>query len=226
MPKIIKKRISKHEGSDEGLQDTVNDIRSRLKERQRALVIGFSAFLVVLIAAGGFYIYNKSQRDKATEFQREAYQLFYNESPTQSSVSGDNYRKALDLFSKSYDIKKRADVLLYIAYCKYELGNYDDAIKTLKELNDKFPDPRIMPLAYFKMAEAYLKKGDNTGALATLKDLASIKDGIFQDMALMESGKVLESQGKKEEAKSMFKDLVTKFPNSPLATEAKAKVEE
>jgi TolA-binding protein len=45
-------------------------------------------------------------------------------------------------------------------------------------------------------------------------------------MALMESGKVLESQGKKEEAKSMFKDLVTKFPNSPLATEAKAKVEE
>jgi TolA-binding protein len=45
-------------------------------------------------------------------------------------------------------------------------------------------------------------------------------------MALMESGKVLESQGKKEEAKAMFKDLVTKFPNSPLATEAKAKVEE
>ena len=226
MPKIIKKRISKHEGSDEGLQDTVNDIRDRLKERQRALVIGLAAFLVVLIAAGGFYIYNKSQRDKAAELQREAYQLFYNENATQPSVSGDNYRKALDLFTKSFDIRKRADVLLYIAYCKYELGNYDDAIKTLKELNNKFPDPRITPLAYLKMAEAYLKKGDSTDALATLKDLASIKDGIFQDMALMESGRVLESQGKKEEAKAVFKDLVTKFPNSPLAAEAKAKVGE
>ncbi len=226
MPKIIKKRISKHEGSDEALQDTVNDIRYRLKERQRALVIGLAAFLVVLIAAGGFYIYNKSQRDKAAELQREAYQLFYNENATQPSASGDNYRKALDLFTKSFDIRKRADVLLYIAYCKYELGNYDDAIKTLKELNDRFPDPRITPLGYLKMAEAYLKKGDNTDALATLKDLASIKDGIFQDMALMESGKILESQGKKEEAKAVFKDLVTKFPNSPLAAEAKAKVGE
>ncbi len=226
MPKIIKKRISKHEGPDEGFQDTVDDIRSRLKERQRVLVMGLAAFLVVLIAAGGFFVYNKSQRDKAAELQREAYQLFYNENPAQPSAGGDNYKKALDLYTKSYDIRKKADVLLYIAYCKYELGNYDDAIKTLKELNDKFPDPKIRPLAYFKLAEAFLKKGDSTGALATLKDLASIKDGLFQDMALMESGKVLESQGKKEESKAMYKELISKFPNSPLAAEAKAKVGE
>ena len=129
MPKVIKKRISKHESPDEGFQDTVNDIRSRLKERQRSLVMGLAAFLVVVIAVGGFFVYNKSQRDKAAELQHEAYRLFYNENLAELSEKGDNYKKALDLFTKSYDIKKKADVLLYIAYCKYELGNYDDAIK-------------------------------------------------------------------------------------------------
>ena len=76
------------------------------------------------------------------------------------------------------------------------------------------------------MAEAYLKKGDSAAALKTLKDLASIKDGVFHDMALMESGKILESQGKKEESKAMYKELISKFPNSALAAEAKTKVEE
>ncbi|MGO9378189.1 MAG: tetratricopeptide repeat protein [Dissulfurispiraceae bacterium] len=226
MPKVIKKRISKHENPGEGLQDTVDDIRSRLKERQRLLVMGFAAFLVVLIAVGGFVVYNKSQRDKAAELQREAYRLFYNDNSAELAGSGDNYRKALDLFTKSYDIKQKAYVLLYIAYCKYELGNYDDAIKTLKELNDKFPDPGITPLAYYKMAEAYLKKGDSANALTTLKDLASIKDGIFHDIALMESGKILDSQGKKEEAKAMYKELLSKFPNSSLAAEAKTRLGE
>src|SRR5512135_204305 len=116
MPKIIKKRISKHESPDEGFQETVDDIRSRLKERQRTLVIGLVGFLVVLIAAGGFYIYNKSQRDKAAELRQEAYRLFYNENPAQPSLGGDDYKKALELFTKSYDIRKNGDVLLYIAY--------------------------------------------------------------------------------------------------------------
>lgn len=226
MPKAIKRRISKHEGSDEGFQDTVDDIRSRLKERQRALVMGLAAFVVVSIVVGGFFVYNKSQRDKASELRLEAYRLFYNENSASPSESGDNFRKALDFFTKSYDIKKKPDVLLYIAYCKYELGNYDDAIKTLKDLNDKFPDPGITPLAYYKMAEAYFKKGDSAAALTTLKDLSNIKDGIFHDMALMESGRILESQGKKEEAKAMYKELVSKFPNSSMAPEAKTKLGE
>ncbi len=120
-------------------------------------------------------------------------------------------------------MKAKPDVLLYVGYCQYQLGNYDEAIKTLKTVTEKFPDPRMIPLAYYKMAEAYLKKGDQNGALAVLNDLAIIKDGIFHDMALMESARILEMQGKKEEAKAKYKELVAKYPNSGLAAEAKAK---
>ncbi len=225
MPKIIKKRALKHDGSDEDLKETVEDIRSRLKERQRTLVIALVVFLIVIISAGAFYIYIKSQRDQSAAFQRDAFAAFYGESGAQPGA-GVDYKKALELFKKSYDLKAKSDVLLYIGYCQYELGNYDEAIKTFKTVSEKFPDPRIIPLAYYKMAEAYLKKGDQNGALAILNDLAIIKDGIFHDMALMESARILEQQGKKEEAKAKYKELVTKYPNSVLAAEAKAKIAE
>ncbi len=226
MPKVIKKRTEKFDGSDESLQETVEDIRSRLKERQRTLVIGLVVVLAVIVCVGGFYIYSKSQTDKAAGLQREAFQLYYSENAAQPSLAGDNYKKALDLFRKSYDVKKKADVLLYIGYCQYQLGNYDEAIKTLKDLTEKFTDPRIVPLAYYKMAEAYLNKNDATNALAVMNTLANLKDNIFHDMALMESGKILEAQGKKDEAKAKYKELIAKYPNSALAGEAKARIGE
>jgi predicted negative regulator of RcsB-dependent stress response len=222
MPKVIKKRSEKFNGSDESLQGTVEDIRARMKERQRSLVIGLVVFLVLIAAVGAFFIYNKSQADKAAGLQREAYLLFYSENSAQLLMAGENYKKALELFRKSYDVKKKADVLLYIAYCQYELGSYDDAIKSLKELNEQFADSRIVPLSYYKMAESYLKKNDITNALAAMNTLAGLKDSIFHDLALMESGKILESQGKKEDAKAKYKELITKYPNSALAGEAKA----
>jgi TolA-binding protein len=226
MPKVIKKHSEKHDGPDQDLRGTVADIRSRIKERQRMLVIGLAIFLVLLVSVGAFFIYTKSVGDKAAGLQREAYRLFYNENVAQQATTGENYKKGLELFRKSYDVKKKADVLLYIAYCQYELGSYDDAIKSLRELNEKFPDSKIIPLAYYKMAETYLKKGDTINALAVLNTLAGLQNGIFRDMALMESGKILEVQGKTEEAQAKYKDLVTKYPNSALVAEAKARLAE
>jgi predicted negative regulator of RcsB-dependent stress response len=220
MPKVIKKRHVQHGKPEENLRDTVDDIRTKLKEQQRTLVIALAAFVIVLVAVGGFFIYNKWQGEKADELQREANKAFYNEGVTQPSATGENYKKALDLFKKSYDAKKRADVLLYIAYCQYGLGYYDEAIATLKEFNGKFSDPAIVPLAYYKLSEAYLKKGDMANAVAALN---SITTGIYQDMALMQTGRILELQGKTDEAKVKYKELVAKFPNSIFAGEAKAR---
>jgi TolA-binding protein len=222
MPKVIKKRAAKSSQSEENLRDTVDDIRSRIKGQQKSLVIALGLFLAVLIAAGIYFYYTKSAGEKAAAFQREAYSAFYNEGNAQPSLAVQNYKKALDLFRQSYDAKKKADVLLYIAYCQYGLGNYDETIATLKEFNTTFNDPAISPLAYYKLAETYLKKDDRNNAIAALNSIVGM-NGIYQDMALMQLGKILELQGKTEEAKAKYKELVTKFPQSALAGEAKAR---
>jgi predicted negative regulator of RcsB-dependent stress response len=223
MPKTIKKRSLPRIHHEENLKGTVEDIRTRIKEQQRTLIIAIAAFLVVLAAVGGFYIYNKWQGEKAEALQLEAYRAFYNEGVPQALAPGENYKKALDLYRKSYDARKKADVLLYIAYCQYGLGYYDEAITTLKEFNSKFSDPAITPLAYYKLAEAYMRKGDRTNALAALN---SITGGIYQDLALMQAAKIYELQGKTAEAASKYKELIAKFPKSIFTAEAKARVKE
>lgn len=226
MPKPIKKRVEKKTTPEEGLKETVEDIKVRLKQRQRMLVYSLIIFSVLTVSIVGFVFYNKAATNKALELELEGYRLFHEDYTAQFVSPEERYKKALGMFQSSYEKKKKPHVLLYIAYCYYELGKYDESIKTLKELNNQFSDQQIISLSYYKMAMAYVKKGDMENALNCLKSLSSIKNSPLQDVALMESGKILEHTGKKEEAKSKYKELINNFPKSALANEAKVRLGE
>lgn len=225
MPKIIKRRFEDDE-RDEDLKETIGDIRERIKVKQKTLVYAMIGFLVVAALVIGVVVNSRVTTSRAAELAAEGYTVFHGDYAASPVPPAERYKKALALFRESYDKKKSAPVLLYIAYSQYELGNYDDAIKSLKELIDTFTDPQVVPLAYLKTASAHMKKNDAEKALAALKDLASIKSSPLQDVALLEIGKILESQGKSDEAKNAYRDLVTKFPKSALVNEAKARLGE
>ncbi|MDP3259163.1 MAG: hypothetical protein Q8M34_01060, partial [Thermodesulfovibrionales bacterium] len=55
--------------------------------------------------------------------------------------------------------------------------------------------------------------------------LYNYKTGTYKDLSLIESGKILEAQGKAEEAKKKYEELVKDFPQSAFAEEAKARIE-
>lgn len=224
MPRVIKKRSDKKTLSEDNLQGTVSDIREKIRGKQRTLIYYLIVFSVVVIAVSGFFIYNKITTGKAQELEHEGYKLLYGDARALPSLSPDRYKNALEKFKASYAARKNPVALLYIANCYYELGSYDETVKSLKELISQYSDPKIAPIAYYKMSMAYIKKNDMANALNTLNSLSSIKDSAFQDMAIMESGKILESMGKAEEAKNKYKELIGKFPKSALVDEAKAKM--
>ena len=224
MPKMIKKRAAQKTRQDENINETVTDIRQKLKERQRTLVYSLLAFGVLIVAAGFFFIYARTTESKARELQYEGIKLFNGSGQAQAVAPQERYRSALEKFKASYASKKSPVTLLYIANSYYELGNYDETLKTLKELTGRYSDPKITSLAHYKMAMAYIKKGDTAGALNAFNSITSAKDSPLQDMALLESGSLLESMGRKEEARAKYKELVTKFPSSPLASTAKARL--
>ncbi len=224
MPKVIKKRAEKKAHKEENISETVVDIRKKIKERQRTLVFSLIAFGAVLLLAGAFFIYNKTTTSKARELEYEGYKAFYGTGQAQTISPQERYKSALEKFKGSYAAKKNPVVLLYIANSYYELGNYDEAVKTLQDLTKRYSDPKVVSLAYYKMAMAYESKNDMPSALDALNKLAGIKDSPLQDMALMESAHVLEVMGKAEEAKDKYKELVSKFPKSALADKAKARL--
>lgn len=226
MPRVIKKESGKKISQEKEIQETIVDMKDRLKRRQKLLIFSLIAFLIIIGSGAGFIIYNKSASNKASLLEYEGLKLYYGQFQATANLSDDRYKKALEKFTESYNTKKNPNVLFYIANCHYESGNYDEAIKILKELVSRFSEPQIVSYSYYKMAMAYLKKNDTENALNNLRSLVKLKGGILQDLALMEIAKILETTGKAEGAKDAYKELIEKYPKSAFANEAKLRIEE
>lgn len=222
MPKVIKKRATKKAGDTEvEVQERLSSLKDVLRKRQSTAIKIGAAVILVIITVVGFILYSSFAQKKAGKLEYEGYQVYY------SSGNEEKYNKAINVFKEAYDTKNSPLSLYYIAAGYYELGKYDDALKTLKEFTQKYSsDEKLAPLAYQKMALTYIKKGDLKEAEKTLDALYNLKGDIYKDFALMEYGKLLEKQGKSEEAKKKYEELSKKFPNSPFAAEVKAKLGE
>lgn len=223
MPKVIKKRTEKKAHHEEGIKETVYDIRDKIKERQRALVYALVIFLAVVVSVAGFAIYYSGKKGEAHEYEIKGYRSYHGEFLSQPMNPDERYKQALEFFKKSYKAKKNPNVLMYIANCQYELGDYDKAIATLRELNTHSLEPGVISLLFYKLSMAHLKKGEEVNAMESLKRIGSIKDGPLKDLALFERGRILEGMQKGDDAAAVYKELAEKFPASPFAAVAQDK---
>jgi predicted negative regulator of RcsB-dependent stress response len=228
MPKAIKKRVQKKDvPTEEDVREKLSNIKETIRQRQKTVLVYIVAILVVLIAVSGFLAYSYNLQKKAKMFENEAYKIFYNIDNRKFENKQEQYKKAMDMFKKAYDTEKSPISLFYIAACHYELGNYDDALKTLRDFIQRYSDEeRLLPLAYQKMAMVHIKKNNLEEAMKTFETLYNLKGIIYEDFALIEYGKLLEKAGKPDEAKKKYKELIERFPNSPFFEEANTKLSE
>ena len=227
MPKVIKKKIAKPAKTEEGVQNVIHDAREYMQEKKRVLFPAVIAVIIVCLGAAGFSLYRSNMQKEASALEHEGYKLYYELYQKQPLAKDELYQKALDKFTKAYDKRRSPLSLFYIASCYYDLGKYDDAMRSLKELNERFPDDETFaPLSFYKMAVIDLKKGDKEAALKQLDALYNYRAGSFKDLALVESARILEAMGKKDESVKKYEELTKNFPDSPFAPLAKAKLQE
>jgi len=228
MPKAIKRRIAKRTDTpEEEVQEKLSTLKDALQQRQGfALKIGIG-ILVIIAAVVIFLAYEYTAESKAKKLEYEAYAIYYSREPLRTANKEEQYRKALDSFQKAYDSKKSPFSLYYIAACYYELGKFDESLKTLKDFSRKYSrEEKFLPLAYRKMATIYMRKGDLPEIKKTLDALYTLKTDVYKDFSLMEYGRLLEQEGKPDEARKKYEELVTRFPASPYKDEAQLKLSE
>lgn len=227
MPKVIKKKVVKPAKAGEGVQNVIHDTREFIQEKKRILLPAISAIIIVCIGVAGLFMYRSNVRKEAAALEYEGYKLYYGLYQKQPFAKEEQYQKALEKFRKAYEKRNSPLSLFYIAGCYYDLGKYDDALRTLKELNERFPDDeKFVPLSYYKMAVINLKKGDREAALKLLDTLYNYRAASFKDLALVESARILDTMGKKDDAAKKYEELTKNFPGSPFLGEAKAKLQE
>lgn len=225
MPKAIKKKITKPPKTEADVKNMFHHASELIRKKQKLLLPAAIILVVSGISIAGFFAYRSIMDKKAAGLEYEAYKIYYNLHQKQPLQKDEQYRTALEKFKKTYDVKKSPFSLFYIAACYYDMGKYDDALKTLKELNEYFPDDeRFVPLSYYKMAIISLKKEDRESALKFLDTIYNYKTGSFKDLAIIESARILDAMGKTEESSKKYEELTKNFPNSPFLEEAKARL--
>ncbi|HIJ59640.1 MAG TPA: tetratricopeptide repeat protein [Nitrospirae bacterium] len=211
----------KPQTDEEKIVTTITELKEQFREKQKNLVYLLVGSLSVVLILSVVYIYTTSSKSKAAEFEAEGYKYFYGARGNDAQLM---YLRALEAFKNAYNTRKSAYALLYIANCYVELGKFDDAITTLNDLISNFSDPINLSFAYHKLSWIYMKKEDYQKAISTLENLKKIKGAALQDLAYFQSAIIWEMAGKTEQAQAEYKELIVKFPNSPLTSQAKAKI--
>jgi tetratricopeptide (TPR) repeat protein len=208
MPKPIKKKTAKPIKGEDDVAHILDDVKKTVSQRQSYLLPALVGAVVVIIAIVGFSVYRNQTSAKADLLEYEAYRTYYGLNQKQPLPKPEQLQKALEKFTAAVDLRKSAYSLFYVGCIQYDMGKYDEALKSFKELNERFPDDeQYVPLSYAKMAAASLKKGDKEGALKLFDTLANYRTGAMKDLALAESAKILDSMGKTEEAAKKREEL-------------------
>jgi TolA-binding protein len=98
----------------------------------------------------------------------------------------------------------------------------DRAFQEFKRVYDEFPDSGRVGEAVAKMANYYYVQKDYARATDTFETvLSNHPDARFLDVILFNYGRCLYRMERRAEAKQRFDQLISEFPESPLAADAK-----
>lgn len=135
--------------------------------------------------------------------------------------------KNLEKILKDYPNTKYTGEIMYcLGNCYYRTGKFDDAIKNFESAKKKYIQPILAPVVYSSLSYAYEEKKEYDKAIAHYEELLKkFPDYYGNDRVLFDMARCLRLSGKTEEAKEKYKNIVNKFPNSPLLPAVKENME-
>jgi len=115
---------------------------------------------------------------------------------------------------------------LYAGLCYGNLDKWAEAVKYLDKYSPA-DDQMVSPAAIAALGNAYAHLKQYDKAVSNLKKAAKMADSESADKAnnslspifLIQAGEILESQGKKAEALTIYQEIKKKYLNSPVSQE-------
>lgn len=147
-----------------------------------------------------------------------------------------NTRRAIGIYARlvnMQDSQLRGEAQFGVAECYDEMAEaqsnensaaqlYDRAFQEYKKVFDNFPESGRVGEAVAKMANYYYRQKDYARAIDTFETvLGSSPDAKYLDVILFNYGRCLYRMNRKGEARQRFDQLISDYPESPLAIDAK-----
>lgn len=195
-----------------------------LKYRKQILI----AVAAIVIAVCGYVTYTSffagPREEKASTALAKAQEAF-GQGDYQKALNGDKAQEGFLAVADNYGGTDAANLAeLYAGLCYANLGKWAEAVKYLDDFSSQ-GDAMISPAAMAALGNALAHTGDIDRAISTLKKAAAMADaeseeGVNNSLSptfLVQAARLLESQGKKDEALAIYKDVKEKYINSVAA---------
>ena len=205
--------------------ESLNMKEAFFMKNKKAIIIAVVALVVIIAGVFGYFSQIAGPReDKASTLLGKGQTYFQNEMFEQAlNGDGAGYVGFAKIASEYSSTKAGNLANLYAGLCYANLGKWAEAEKSLDAFSSK-DDQMISPAAQAALGDVYahLKKKDQ--AVDAFKKAASMADSKAEDDAnnslspafLIKAGEILESDGKKADALSLYQDIKKKYVNSML----------
>jgi tetratricopeptide (TPR) repeat protein len=208
--------------------ENLNKQEAFLLKYKKAITIAVVALIVII---AGIILYKnyvaEPRQDKASTALAKGQEYFANEN-YEMALKGDSLGFAgFAKIAKDYSSTAAGNLAnLYAGLCQANLGKWEEAVKFLDAYSPE-DDSMISPAAVAALGNAYAHVKQLDKAVSNLKKAAKMADSQAADGAnnslsptfLIQAAEILESQGKKAEALSIYKDIKKKYVNSPVMQE-------
>jgi tetratricopeptide (TPR) repeat protein len=177
----------------------------------------YSLSVIILLLAGFFGYRNFIQEPnekKATEAMFRAEEYFRMDS-ARLALQGDNINAGfLKIISKYGGTKAAALASFYAGSAYMKLGDYNNAIKYLKDFST--PALQVQARSYGLLGDAYSELNKKEEAVTAYKKAGTVseKDDLISPEYLFRAGYLYESMGKNKEAIEMYQIIKDKYPSS------------
>ncbi len=208
--------------------ENLNKQEAFLLKYKKAITIAVVALIVII---AGIILYKnyvaEPRQDKASTALAKGQEYFANEN-YEMALKGDSLGfVGFAKLAKEYSSTDAGNLAnLYAGLCQANLGKWEEAVKFLDAYSPE-DDSMISPAAVAALGNAYAHVKQLDKAVSNLKKAAKMADSQAADGAnnslsptfLIQAAEILESQGKKAEALSIYKDIKKKYVNSPVMQE-------
>lgn len=215
---MSKKRITKRELKEDRFIVFIRRVNLFLRQR-RGLVIswGIIAGLVITLSLIIITTLGRWQRESG-KMLGQAHEIF------RKAASNEEFREVKE---RCEEILKRQFAgskemaLFYKGNCEYRLGEYDEAILSFKRYLDRYPRHFLIPFVREALASTYEQKRDFSLAISAYEDSVKKASDGFKARALLSIGRCQTELNKYKEAKETYQKIITSFPGSAWAEEAR-----
>ncbi len=192
--------------------DELGGVIAYINNNQNLVIGVLAGILIIVIAFVGVKQYYIPEQD--AEAQKEIFpaQFAFEQDSFKLALEGNAEQAGLLDIIDDYGMTNTANLAHYYAGISYlNLGEYDNAIKHLKEFSTD--DMVLGAMAKGAIGDAYVEKGDVSKAVGFYEDAAEFSDNDFSTpMFLFKAALAKEESG---DAKGALKDLQTIKDNYP-----------